>query len=354
LSRLVRVVHVLSTGDGFARGIAHTVLNLSRTVDRSRYSLSVLFMSGSGELGEVFRKLNVETHEARWHGSLSDVQGAGRYAAAILRGKYSIVHLHAGGLAPRMLSRSVSRARVIAHYHSLHEESGVRKVKRRSGRFADMILANSRATADTIDGAPVTVIHPGVDVTPSSVRIRSADETFRIGVASRLVPGKGISELISAVAILERQGIDVQLDIAGSGPEQQMLASSADSLGIAERVRFLGWVNDVPSVMREWDIYAQPSHAEGFGISVLEAMASGLPVVASSVGGLPEIVVEGETGFLVPSSDSVALAERISRLARAPELRAQMGQRGRARVLSQFSVERETGAIQAAYERVLA
>jgi glycosyltransferase involved in cell wall biosynthesis len=354
LNTQVRVVHVLSTGDASARGISHTVLNLGRTLDRSRYSLSVLFMRGSGELGDVFRKLNIETHEAHWRGSLSDVQGAARYAAAILRGKYSIVHLHAGGLAPRMLSRSVSRARVIAHYHSLHEESGVRRVKRRSGRFADMLVANSRATADTIDAASVIVIHPGVYVSPSPARIRSADETIRIGVASRLVPGKGISELISAVAILEREGIDVQLDIAGSGPEQDLLASSAANLGITDRVRFLGWVNDVPSVMREWDIYAQPSHAEGFGISVLEAMASGLPVVASAVGGLREIVLEGETGFLVPSSDSVALAERISRLGRAPELRAQMGQRGRARVLSQFSVERETAAIQAAYERLLA
>jgi glycosyltransferase involved in cell wall biosynthesis len=119
-------------------------------------------------------------------------------------------------------------------------------------------------------------------------------------------------------------------------------------------VAFLGWVDDVPSAMDKWDIVALPSLAEGLGIAALEAMARGIPVVATQVGGLSEIIVDGKTGFLVPAKDPQAMADRISQLARDPALRAKLGNAARERAADLFSVERESQAIQSAYQSLLA
>lgn len=353
MPKQIRVLQVLTSGDPTARGIAQTVLNLAGTLDRERYSMSVLFLRNGGEVADTLSHHGIDCTVAGWNGNLSDVSGATRFMRKVAVGGYHIVHFHAGGVGPRILSKSVSRARVVAHYHSLKEESGVREPKERSGSFADLLVANSSATARTLGDKSVVVIHPGI---PSrrNCRHNNGAGGVHIGVASRLVSIKGIVDLIAAVALLASRGLDAQLDIAGTGPEENALLEASATHGVSERVHFLGWIDDVQESMCHWDVYAQPSRAEGFGLSVLEAMAAGLPVVATSVGGLPEIVLEGETGFLVPPATPAALAERIERLARAPELRARMGDRGRARALGQFSAERESFEIQSAYESLLA
>jgi glycosyltransferase involved in cell wall biosynthesis len=354
VKRKARILHVLTTGHESAKGIAQTLTNLSRGLDPARYELSVLFLREGGPIADGLRHHGIDATVARWRGTLSDVAGSARFAAAVSAGRFDIVHLHAGGLAPRMLVRSVSRARIVAHYHSLLEETPVRTRRARSARLADLVIANSQATAKTIVGASPVVIYPGVN-TPHEPRQRTnSPQRCRIGVASRLVPVKGIRDLITAVAQLHSAGTSVDLEIAGTGVEEKSLRRNATEMHLTDSVSFLGWVKDPSEAMQRWSVYAQPSHAEGFGISVLEAMAAGLPVVATAVGGIPEVVVEGETGFLVSPGDVASLAERLTRLTRAPELRAGMGMRGRARALSQFSAERETAQITAAYDRLLA
>lgn len=353
MAKQIRVLHVLTSGDATARGIAQTVLNLSDTIDRERYSMSVLFLRNGGEVADTLESNGISCEVSGWNGNLSDTSGAARFMWNVARGGYHIIHFHAGGIVPRVLSKSVSRARVVAHYHSLVEESGVRKPKERTGSFADLIVANSNATARTIRDKGVIVIHPGIPSRRNCRHDNNGRSAINIGVASRLVSIKGITDLIAAVALLAKNGLDAQLDIAGTGPEEKALLEASANHDVSERIHFLGWIDDVQESMCHWDIYAQPSRAEGFGLSVLEAMAAGLPVVATSVGGLPEIVLEGETGFLVPPAQPAVLAERIERLARAPELRTRMGDRGRARALGQFSAERESLEIQSAYESLL-
>jgi glycosyltransferase involved in cell wall biosynthesis len=351
VKRRARILHVLTTGHESARGIAQTVTNFSRGLDSARYELSVLFLRDGGPIAGAFRDDSIDSTVVRWRETLSDVSGSARFAAAVRAGRFDIVHLHAGGLAPRILVRTVSNARIVAHYHSLLEETPIRIRRPRSAKLTDLVIANSEATAKTIIGANPLVIYPGVTAPrdPSD----TIAQRCRIGVASRLVPLKGLRNLITAVAHLNVSDMSADLEIAGSGVEEANLRAYARDLGVGERVSFLGWVTDSFSAMRNWSIYAQPSHAEGFGISVLEAMAAGLPVVATAVGGIPEVVVEGETGFLVPAGDAESLAERLNRLVRAPELRGRMGARGRARAMSTFTTDREAAQMVAAYDELL-
>lgn len=348
-----RILHVLGSGDESGAGMAQIVRNLAANLDPRRYRVSACFLRDDGPLGGTLREYGIEVTSSRWHGGARDVAGAGRFAGIVRAGRFAIVHLHAGGIAPRLVSRMAGRAKVVAHFHSLSEENAGEPRRRRTGRFADVVIANSAATAATIAGCVPLVVYPGVHAGPRIVSRSESADFVTIGVAARLAPVKGVEDLIAAFALVAPQS-GVTLDVAGAGRETDALRGQAESLGIADRVRFLGWRDDVRTLMERWDIYAQPSRAEGFGLAVVEAMAAGLPVVTTDVGGLAEIVANGESGWLVPVGDTRMMAARLGELIADPDARTRMGDAGRARAVSEFSPEREAAAIQSAYNRLLA
>ena len=150
---------------------------------------------------------------------------------------------------------------------------------------------------------------------------------------SRLVAQKGIDVAVRALPSLPD---DVVLVVLGEGPERPALEALARGLGVDARVFLLGRVPDVAAWLRRSTAYVQPARWEGFGLGVLEAMHAELPVVASRVSSLPELVVDGETGYLVPVDDSDALAQALARALERPDL----GAAGRARAAREFSVDR--------------
>ncbi len=158
-----------------------------------------------------------------------------------------------------------------------------------------------------------------------------------MGTARRLIRFKGIEYLLDAAAVLRPEFPDLRVEIAGTGPERENLEQRAARLGLTGRVEFLGWVNDLNAVLPRWDVFVIPSLEEGFGIAALEGMAVGLPVVASAVGGLPEIVEDGISGWLVPPGNVEALASRLRLLLSSQELRLRMGAAAQARVRDHFS-----------------
>jgi glycosyltransferase involved in cell wall biosynthesis len=127
----------------------------------------------------------------------------------------------------------------------------------------------------------------------------------------------------------------------------------AATLGVAGRIEFLGWVDDLSSVLSRWDVFVLPSLEEGFPLAALEAMATGLPVVASSVGGVPELVVDGKTGWLVPPGDVEALAARLHLLLSNPEQRLSMGAAAAVRVRDHFSLAQMTENFSRLYDELL-
>lgn len=183
-------------------------------------------------------------------------------------------------------------------------------------------------------GREVTVIPYGVDLERFQPRARAPGDPLVVGTMSRLSPEKGIEHLLRAMALLRDERVALDLRIAGDGPSRASLERLAEQLRLRGSVRFLGEIahEDVPEALRQLDIFAMPSTWEGFGVSALEASAMELPVVASDVHGIPDVVLHGETGLLVPPADARALASAIARLAGDAALRRALGAAGRAYV----------------------
>jgi len=145
-----------------------------------------------------------------------------------------------------------------------------------------------------------------------------------------------------------------QVLIVGEGPAEKTLRALSEQLGIGSRVVFAGMRRDIPQLLALMDIFVLPSLYEGFGIAILEAMATGKPVVASTVGGIPEFVVSGESGLLVPPGDSIALAAAIRQLLDQPERAKLMGRRGQEHVRQYYSIESVVRQHEQLYEMCVA
>jgi glycosyltransferase involved in cell wall biosynthesis len=152
----------------------------------------------------------------------------------------------------------------------------------------------------------------------------------------RLRAPKDFLTLVRAVALLEPGS--VRLRIAGDGPDRAALAGEIEHLGLGEMVELLGTRTDVAELLAAAHVFVLSSDSEGLPMSVLEAMAAGVPVVATAVGGIPELVADGETGRLVPPRDPAALAAALAAVSADPELRERMGDDGRARAEREFSL----------------
>jgi glycosyltransferase involved in cell wall biosynthesis len=220
---------------------------------------------------------------------------------------------------------------------------------RRAGRIIAISQAVRRFLLE-VEGAPadkIVVVPYGLDAgafaasaRPGAFRrqIGAAEEPL-VGFVGRLTRQKGVDVLLRAFASVERGHPAARLILAGDGPDRPALTALARSLGL-RRAMFLGWRTDAADILADVDLAVMPSRWEGFGLTALEAMALGKPVVASQVSALPEIVVPGETGLLVPAGDSERLAGALRTLLDDPGRAGRMGRAGRDRVRNEFPVEK--------------
>jgi glycosyltransferase involved in cell wall biosynthesis len=231
--------------------------------------------------------------------------------------------------------------RVIAHHSAA------------SRRF----LTEQGAPPDRFSFVPVAIDAVGFRELASKAPVGSGPSpTVRLFCVARLHPYKGLETLLQAMARLRDGHIDVNLSIHGRGPLENSLRTEIDRLGLGPRVT-IAWTpvpqTGFPRLLRTSDIYVQPSLREPFGVAVLEAMAAGLPVVASATGGLLDTVVPGETGLLVPPGDAIALAGAIRELVGDPDLRRRMGARGQERAVNEFDYRKVAATYETLIERML-
>lgn len=213
-------------------------------------------------------------------------------------------------------------------------------------RHAGSVVANSnglaRLASQTAPELPLVVIPNGVDPQRFSPSVRRSPEgPLRVGVVGRLVFQKGVDVLLHALPLIP-SCVPISLDIIGDGGARPELERLSQNLGLERQVRFLGWKTpaEMPGVYRGLDVFALPSRDEGMPNVVLEAMASGLPVVATQISGNEELIVQGKTGFLVPPEAPRSLADALMTLARDPVLRDSMGLAARILVEEKYTWSR--------------
>jgi len=214
----------------------------------------------------------------------------------------------------------------------------------------DKIVAISQAVKGVliesgIHEDKITVIHSTIDrnFSPLKSNLREeldlAVDTPLLGTAARLVERKGHCYLFEALAKASKRFPHAKLLVAGEGPLEERLKNLAKTLGLENQIIFLGFRHDIAEILSALDMFVLASVKEGLGVSLLEAGSYGVPIVATNVGGIPEIVQDGVTGFLVPPRDSEALAEKIIHVLDHPQEARKMGENAREKIKNHFSVQ---------------
>jgi glycosyltransferase involved in cell wall biosynthesis len=314
-------------------------------------------------------------HQAGMGGALSYLRGALPLVRARLRDEhYDIVHvffsLPTGALLPFLSLGDTPvivslRGSDVPGYDPCQRSLGrahkalrplTRWIWRRASRVVAVCESLGRLALRTDPGLRYSVIPNGVDLgrfRPSARARSRRPKKVRCLAVARLVERKGVADLIRAISSLERGRYE--LEIVGSGPDERRLKDLARQLGVSHEVIFAGSVDRavIPSRYRDADIFALAPWEEAFGNVFAEALASGLPIVGSTVGGIPEVVEHGKNGFLVPPREPRALAAAIRHLADNPEIRVQMGRWNRAQAEANLSWARVTTRYLSVYHGVL-
>ena len=297
----------------------------------------------------------------------------------IRKGRYDIVHCHTskGGFIGRLAAR-LAKVRVIIYSpHGDIFEGYFGKIKTRffiwlerfSARFTDKIITLTKSGIEPYIKAGIgqksqfDYIYNGVDV--ERLRKRKVDriqkrqeigvenDCFLVVTAGRLVPVKGYTYLITAIAQVTTEIPNIRLVFLGDGELRGELLGQVKTLGLEKHVLFPGMRSDVPEIISCSDLFVLPSVNEGFGVVLLEAMAMRCPIVATNVGGVPEVVLDGETGILVPPGDPVPLARGIIQLLKDPSIALKMAECGYQRLKACFDIRETVSKTEHLYKELL-
>lgn len=354
-------------------GAERIVEQLASGLARDRYNVKVVCLYDPHAIGAEIQAAGVPVIDLDMRGKM-DLRAPYRLFRLLQEGNVQVLHAHLfhANLLAATIGRLARVPVIIATRHSVEIGGGHREwVNRLVRPLCDAVVAVSRevceaeARCSSIDLDKLVMISSGVkgqifeEVDQASMeRLQSLwkiqPESCLVGTVGRFVEPKGYTYLLDALAKIQTQISDTKALLVGDGVLRQPMEDKARELGLSDTVVFTGTRRDVPGILALLDVFVMSSLWEGLPIALLEAMAAGLPVVATSVGGTPEVVVDGVTGLLVPPRDPDALAEAILTLLRDPGLRQRMGQAGRERVREQFSVEKMVKEIEGLYQRLLA
>lgn len=365
------------------RGVPRHVLSLAAGLDRSRFHVEILAgrsEPGEGELWDEADRLAIPTWRVpalqRQVNPVADLAAYAAISRRLREGRYDLVHTHISkaGILGRL---AAVRARVPVVVHTYHgqvaELSGpspagllFRACERIAASRTDRLVAVSQDTARACLAMGIgredqyRVIHNGIDLSLFS-DYEAPTEGYpgetgqpRLGAIGSLTGEKGFEVLLRAMPAIRARHPHTTLCIVGSGPLKARLLSQSLQLGLGGTIHFPGIVADVRPWLAGLAVLLVPSLREGLPMVVLEAMAMGIPVVASRVGGIPEVVVDGETGLLVEANDPTSLAAAALTLLADPERRRRMGRAGRQRVTERFGLETMSAHIADEYESLLA
>jgi len=282
---------------------------------------------------------------------------ARRLAAVFRPWRLDLLHTNNLGYEPAVVAARMARIpQVVSTFHIESNPTSFsdRSLQCLTNHCLDRAIAVSESTKaywarrTYLSRTRIVTVPNGVDPeqfsAPSDARearrkLGLPEGQLLVGGVGRLYRQKGFADLIEAVALLAKEYPNLSVVLAGDGPLRQELTNRAAALGVSDRLHLLGYCPEVRTVYRALDVFALPSLWEAMPYVLLEAMATGLPVVGSSVAGVPEVIVPGESGFLSPPKNPVALATALRPLLDSPDLRCRMGRTARQRVVRRFSLD---------------
>ena len=383
--RILRVIARLNMG-----GPAIHVANLAAGLETRGYHTTLVAGSlarGEDSMDFLADRLGVRVVSVpelqREVSPIHDARSVRHLTTLIRSERPHILHTHtakAGAIArAAALLAGAARPPIVVHTFHGHVLKGYfgpgwtaffRQVERTLARSSDVLVAVSPEVRDELVEHGIAprdkfaVIRLGIPLEDrlgdetSDLDYRGLygipPETFVIGWVGRMTGVKDTGAVLEIVRATRELGVDAVLCMVGDGPDRERLEQLAHDLGVARACYFVGYQSDVAGYYRLFDAFVLPSINEGTPVSAIESLASGTPVVANRVGGVPDVVRDGVDGFLVEPGDTAGAADRLAQLAADPELRARLGESGRMRMLVRYSVSRLVDDVDRLYRSLLA
>jgi len=358
---ILHIVISFATG-----GLERVVLDLIQ-FSGDRFNHRVVCLERIGDLGEARRLKNVVCFEMKQGLHLKYVLDL---CAIIKAGRIDLIHTHnEKALFYGAISGFMCGIPVV---HTKHGKNRVNlKARLRNNllaRLCKRIIAVSRDAAaqcireEKIPPAKVMVVLNGVDIEAYSARKDAAMNRLSlgidagvpiVGIVARLAEVKDHATLFQACNIVNEKQIDFRLVVIGDGPLKGSLEKLSVSLGLHNKILFTGTRHDIADLLNIMDIFVLSSISEGISMTLIEAMSCSLPIVATNVGGNPEVIIDGKTGFLVPSQNAAALADKLVLLIQNPDMRKRMGDAGRDRAVNNFSMQNAVLSYEECYRQVI-
>ncbi len=364
----LKTILYLSTSSG-PGGAERVISNLAASLDPRRYR-AVLCLFRPGWLQERSESRGIRTFIIPTHG-MTDWQWALQFKRLLRQEQVDLIHAHEfDANVQGTFVAALSGIPLVATVHGKNyfwERIRRRLAYRWVSRKATMVAVSQNLKQFIIEKVGVLpgrvkVLYNGVDVlpqcTPTEViecrkELGLPEDHQIVGVVGNLYPVKGHQYLIDGIPSVLAKCPNTSFVFAGRGELEVELKAQVHRLGVEAKVFFLGLRQDIPRILAMLDVFVLPSLSEGLSMAILEAMIAGKPVVATQVGGNPELVLDGETGFLVPPRDSQTLAAKVVTLLTDKDTAAQFAERGKRRAEGQFSLRTMVSSYQSLYDECL-
>lgn len=365
---MIRTILFLSTSSG-PGGAERVINNLAASLDPQRYR-AVLCLFRPGWLQDRSESRGIRTFIIPTHG-MTDWRWAIQFKRLLRQEQVDLIHAHEfDANVQGAFVAALTGLPLVATVHGKNyfwERFRRRLAYRWVSRRATMVAVSENLKQFIVEKVGVSpsrvkVLYNGVDMLPQCDRAEvdacrkelGLPESHQVvGVVGNLYPVKGHQYLIEGIPSVLAKCPDTSFVFAGRGQLETELKAHVDRLGVGGKVFFLGLRQDIPRILAMLDVFVLPSLSEGLSMAILEAMIAGKPVVATQVGGNPELILDGKTGFLVPPRDSQALAARLVTLLTDKQQAALFAERGKRRAEGQFSLRTMVSSYQSLYEECL-
>ncbi|VAX34860.1 hypothetical protein MNBD_UNCLBAC01-1102 [hydrothermal vent metagenome] len=360
--KILQVVLSLKCG-----GLEKLVIHLSEKLKERGHYVEIVCLGQKGELGEEAERKGIFVTSLNKNDGV-DLKLLWRLKKIIKEKEIDLLHTH--NMSPLIYGSLVARWVGIKMVNTRHG-----RASHKTYRFIWNLTSRVVAISDDartellqhnfIEENKVKVIYNAINLSDfefiKNIQFKTQvwhdfglqSDSLLIGIVARLSIEKDHKTLIKAFQRIAESSMDVKLLIIGDGQLKENLKSLVKKLNIENKVKFLGFRKDIPELINILDLFVLSSTMEGVSLTLLEAMAAGKPVIATNVGGNPEVVVDGDTGLLVPSGDPKKMAEAIIKILSDKELAAQMGNAGRKRVEKFFSLEKMVDKYEKIYQEVI-